>query len=601
MKKTVLTYAILLILFIPFILSRHASTQHTVSYLSTRFHEVWRTLDSVRIPDHHPDIHISKDSSKILDIGNQEDFNNLNSSLATAIKEGFSNIQINLRHGIYEYEENHILLNGIQSGLNIVIDGNGSELVSKRTKASGKKNPLYVYSLNNTPIDFWSETIQLKDSIVSINDSNIYRLKIPVDADIEPGDLIKVSQWFVSGLYEVDKVDDGYLYFSTDYPFINNRKNWNVNYDLKYGKTMPRFRVFKTTHDEALSQHESACFLRIQNSSFESLKITALNFWGSAQSQKGVISFVKVKSGVTDISRCNFKECKSPCITLTDASNVLIEDCSFTDNYNNCIGTDNQCVNTRIINNCFKNNDRDWYNHFDIRVSGDRFLVADNTIVNSPYGAIRVGDWWRNQNIQTVKGIVENNLIHYTPDFYNDYWKHTLMDSGAIYVNTINDDVHIRYNRIYNIAGMKDYRGIFRDDGTCNSRIYGNVITGIKDSYSIDLRETPKVEENPQYKFGMVNVNNILIYNIVDGDIRFEVRLGENGCIKGPNYLLLHKDRESPKLKIKNIYNQEDDILLDIKHTDIKHTNEGLIVLSRPDKSKLKKNPIYRKITKWIK
>ncbi|MBD5420927.1 MAG: right-handed parallel beta-helix repeat-containing protein [Bacteroides sp.] len=408
--------------------------------------------------------------------------------------------------------------------------------------------------------------------------------------------MIKISQWFVSGVYEVDKVDDGYVYFSTDYPFVSNRKNWNVNYDLKYGKTMPRFRVFKTSPDETLMKHESTCFIRVQNSSFESLIITDLNFRGSAQSQKGIILLVNTKTKLTDISRCSFKECKSPCIALTDASNVLIKDCSFTDNYNNCIGTDNQCVNTRIINNCFKNNDRDWYNHFDIRVSGDGFLVADNTIVNSPYGAIRVGDWWRSQNIRRVKGIVENNLIYYTPDFYNDYWKHTLMDSGAIYVNTINDDVHIRYNRIYDIAGMKDYRGIFGDDGTCNSKIYGNVITGIKDSYSIDLRATPKVEENPQYKFGKVNVDNILMYNVVDGDIRFQGRVGENGCMKGPDFLLQSKDHKGPELNIRNIYDQEDDIPLDLKRT-----NNGCIVLSRPDKDKLRQNPIYRKIAKWIK
>ncbi|MDE5758258.1 MAG: right-handed parallel beta-helix repeat-containing protein, partial [Allobaculum sp.] len=341
--------------------------------------------------------------------------------------------------------------------------------------------------------------------------------------------------------------------------------------------------------------HMATCFIRIQNSVFGSLIFNDLNFWGSAQSKKGIISLVRTKSSLTDIRKCSFRECKSPCINLNDVMNVLIENCMFTDNYNNGIVMDNQCVNTKIINNYFKNNNRAWYNFFDIWASGNGFLVADNKFINSPYGAIRVGDWWGNQNIRSVKGIVENNLIYYTQEFYNDYWKHTLMDSGAIYICTVIDDVHIRYNRIYDIAGMKDYRGIFGDDGTCNSKIYGNVITGIKDSYSIDLRATPNIEENPQYKFGKVNVGDIMMYNIVDGDTRFQGRIGENGCIKGLDFLLQASDKKTPELKIKNVYDQEEDIPLELRETD-----GELIVLSKSDNNKLKKNPIYRKINRWV-
>lgn len=169
------------------------------------------------------------------------------------------------------------------------------------------------------------------------------------------------------------------------------------------------------------------------------------------------------------------------------------------------------------------------------------------------------------------------------------------MDSGAIYVNTINDYVCIRYNRIYDIAGMKNYRGIFGDDGTCNSKIYGNVITGIKDSYCIDLRYVPSIENKEKYTFGKVNVGNVVMYNFVDGDIRFEGREGDNDCIKGINFLLESNEHKSPNIQTKNILNSERDTIV---HSS--GVNDEFIVISSQSYNQLKKYPIYKHINKWI-
>ena len=74
MKKTTARYFIILIVSIPFILSLNANTSsNTASYYSPRFHDIWMSLDSVKIFYSHPDIHITKDSFKILNIDNQED------------------------------------------------------------------------------------------------------------------------------------------------------------------------------------------------------------------------------------------------------------------------------------------------------------------------------------------------------------------------------------------------------------------------------------------------------------------------------------------------------------------------------------------------
>lgn len=63
-----------------------------------------------------------------------------------------------------------------------------------------------------------------------------------------------------------------------------------------------------------------------------------------------------------------------------------------------------------------------------------------------------------------------------------------LMDSGAIYTWTQNDQVIIRYNYIHDYTGASDNRGMFCDDGAANFKIIGNRILRIANSYCVDSR-----------------------------------------------------------------------------------------------------------------
>ena len=578
------------------------ATNEKPNTLELYFSSYPRSIDSLNISFLHPAETLSLSEYHTIKVHNQEEFDDINSLIAQALFQGIKDIRISLEVGFYEYQENHIKLSNLESNFNLFIDGNGSSIISKSLPLNKTKSPYYIYSKNTTPIEQWSDTFQTEEAILPTDDNEIYKLKLIPEANVEVGDLIKISQWYLSSIYEICKIDDEYMYFSSEYPCSLNRHNWdetwNMNHDVRYGNVMPRFRVFKPSYIDNLKEHKATCFINIKDTEFNSLIISNLNIWGSAYHKKtGVINLVNTLSKSTVIDSCEFHDCKSPCISLRGSKNVLIKECTFTDNYNTCIETYDQCIYTSIANNYFKDNGRDWYNYFDIIISGENFLVADNTLVNFTYGAIRVGNWWGSPKKGSVTGIVENNLIFYTPDFYANYQKHTLMDSGAIYVNTINDEVHIRYNRIFNIAGMKNYRGIFGDDGTCNCNIYGNIISGIKDSNCIDLRYVPIVEEKEAYSFGQVNVGNILMLNIVDGNIRFEGRIGKNKSQKGMNFFLRHRSqKKNPMLYIKNIANEKDDSIILLKKL-----NNELIFLSRKDKNTLKKLSFYDRIKKWIK
>ncbi len=564
------------------------------SIISSNYHTVWKDLDGMAygrtaVKDEDPGkFHIIK-------IQNQNDFDNLSSTIKQNIEEGHHDILIDFKRAKYEYSENHINLSISNPKVNIIFEGNGSELTGKAIQNNDRKNPAYAYSQNGTPIDFWSETIELDEAVSDTDKPNIYKIKMPkIQANV--GDYIKISEWYLSSVYEITDIKDGHLYFSADYPYEVNVKGRDVNSDLDYGKVFPRCRIFHSISDNSILEHHPICFLKISNSNINSLKLSGFSFSCSSLSKSGIIALHKLDTQNTTIEDCRFSDCKSLCIQLNSTKNVTIENCIFTDNFNECIKTNDGCYRTTIVNNYFKNNGREWNNYFDITVTGEKFLVAYNVIVNFSYGGIRVGNWWGSTKGGRVEGIIEYNELYYTPDYYASYKQHTLMDSGAIYVATVNDNVHIRYNRIYNIAGMKDNRGIFCDDGTFNTKIYGNIVTGIKNSYSIDLRHTPDVEKDERYKFGKVNVGDLMMYNIVDGDIRFEGREKENECIKGMNFMLHKVGHETPKEHIKNIDDTEKDVILN--QTGEKN---GRISLSKSDKNKLKKNPIYEKIKKWIK
>ena len=174
-------------------------------------------------------------------------------------------------------------------------------------------------------------------------------------------------------------------------------------------------------------------------------------------------------------------------------------------------------------------------------------------------------------------GVIENNDLSYSQDYLDHIDNYGIMDGGAIYLATKNAGSIVRYNYIHGFSGMKSNRGIFCDDGASNIEIYGNVITEIANSICIDSRRVTFVERSntPESGIDKANVNIIIRDNIVDGKVRFEAHEDpDNGCVKGANYILLAKDGKRPKMSIKNVANQEDDIVLE--YTGMKNEKIGI-------------------------
>ena len=222
----------------------------------------------------------------------------------------------------------------------------------------------------------------------------------------------------------------------------------------------------------------------------------------------------------------------------------------------------NHCQTVKITNNTFKNCGQSLDNYFCIRCYDADYYIADNKFCDFGYGAIGVGVWHGFEKRNYSGGIIDHNEIYFSPDYFANAWKYMLMDSGAIYTWTQNDNAIIRYNYIHDYTGPGDNRGIFRDDGANNLKIYGNVVLNTPNSYSIDSRMS-KDQKN-----GLANnANNFMANNVVGNGVRFQRRSDiQRHVVKGSNIVV--KSNEEKTIRIEDEFDGLEYMKEDIVKSD---------------------------------
>jgi hypothetical protein len=193
---------------------------------------------------------------------------------------------------------------------------------------------------------------------------------------------------------------------------------------------------------------------------------------------------------------------------------------------------------------------------------GGDFEVSHNEIVDFNYCAIGAGIWYTDiDKNRPCFGVIENNHIYYTDSYRANKHLWTLIDSGAIYVSTINNGTIIRNNYIHDYTGMGSNRGIYCDEGTNNCTICGNIILDIENSSSISLRRSFSLD---RMNVGILaNVNNKIFGNVFNNRFRYEGRENDTSSIKGCNTILVQPNEETPSITINNVLESEPDIYLD--------------------------------------
>ena len=464
----------------------------------------------------------------VIYVKKQEHFSSLNNDITAAIKRGEKNIKVKIKKGVFYFNEKHISLHGeMLPDVSISFEGQGTIITS---------DPSYN---SNTGIHYpWCELYKMNDTIKIIDEGEKecfipYKNSWSYD-EFEAFSKVQITQWFRAPVYNVTKIDNDGIYFIA--PELKYEKGfansgYNVNRDFLYKGDIPRFRLYD---NRAENKSDASCFLCVDNCVLKSLSFKGLIFANNKPSSPLLI-YNNVLTKQILVSRCSFNNIQSGVALFEKTPNIVFDD----NTVQNCEGNEirfiNNCPNVRVTHNRFVDCGKGLNNTTCVTCWESDYYIAFNTFRDFGGCAIGVGVWHGFEKKWPSQGIIEYNEMSYTPEYYNNYLQHTLMDCGAIYVWTQNDNVIIRNNYIHDYIGAGDNRGIFCDDGAMNLYIYKNIVLNTPNCYSIDSRSV----NDPENKYNC-NSNNFMAYNIVDNKVRFMGYSGEERhCVKGYNFVLL--------------------------------------------------------------
>lgn len=564
----------------------------------------------------------------VIRVEGQKDFNSLMSLVNNAVSKGEKSITVEFHpQGYYYFAENHLDITNRQwGGVSLTIHGNGATLASVGKNYSNGQAYLGVFSVDKGFVNFkhgdapfWNDLLQADGQIDVVNkQTKLCRLTSLDDIDDLPANrcrnvYINVTQWFKSSVYKVNYIKDNEIYFTAgDLAFNQGRDCYSVNLDYGFGQKHPRFRLCNAslaqkdlmsvagnkirTPQGIDSIHESYAtrFLNISNSTLEKVSITGLQFVGNKNAKTALIQVASCKMDTFRISNCDFNALQSTIVKADTTNNVVVDKCRFKDCYREGIYL-TCCANAKVENNSFDDMGLAINNNFCIRVAGKNMKIANNELKNYGYGGIAVGTWWGSPKRMQNTGVVENNLLYYTDDYMSQWAKHSLMDSGAIYIYTQCDDIHVRYNFINNYNGAYLNRGIFCDDGALNFKIYSNIITNITNSYSIDSRRSLGIETSAKTHTKVVNRNNYVYNNLVSAPIRLEGRDKNANCHLGTNIVLGKTNKVKQECSFVNL--QSEGNFLNIDQWSVANKR---LVIPQSREAVVRKMRDFKAIAIWI-
>lgn len=517
--------------------------------------------------------------TEVIRIGNQEQFDQLNKTVHKCIADGCKSITIRVSPGNYYFKERHLELNDINApGLTLKMVGKNAVLIAAGRDVSTDE-PINGYNYTSSVVDIdkkefvnmWGE-MKYADSDVEILNVEAKTCRLKSNgiksrmADECRDAYIMITAWCRTYYYKITKIEDSYIYFDADNlkaTRLYKMKGYNVNDDyLVYGK-MPRYRICNLDPVDRGTVHvsESQTFINVNESSINRLSMKGFVFLGNKTKgdlegvRYSLLVFNNVKTNRIRITNCQFIGQNSRVVSINNTDNVQFDRNYISHNFRNGVTSYNSSSNTVVNDNVFDYNGESLSYERCITCQGDNYHVFSNTFTDFGYSAISVGYYYGATPVKNSGGVVEKNILTYSKERMENIWKYTIVDGGAIYLWTRNEGAVIRNNVIYNYGGVDSNRGIYCDDGAKGFEIYGNIVLGVVNGYSIDSRRAKEVDS----RVGGANMNNKIYDNVFDGGFKFVAHEGESGCYKGRNFIIYDNNVQLPDLVVKNFDNPVED------------------------------------------
>lgn len=557
------------------------------------------------------------------------------SEISAALQAGEKNIIVKIKKGTYFYSEGHLAFKEIhRPDVDIRIVGNNATLVPLGWELRNNDEipcevtgaSCFVNIKNKQSILPWSD-VMYADELVEVIDLTTKQCRLKCEAlgglyvPEENLAYIELTRWCRCYQYKVLKIDNGYIdFYAHDLEKDNvfGTKHYNVNYDYVVGEKPPRFRLCNVDENERVSVinrkvklykyiksvylGNASNFLTIDESQFRQFILNGITFLGNKPEGEALIKIRNSRPVNLEICNCFFIGQRGEIIKEEYGNNLYFHDNYVSDNYVWGIDINSSSSNTIVENNIFENNGLGLSYARCVSCSGDNYFIARNKFKNFGYCAISIGAWYGIKNRVPARGIVEYNEIWYDRKYYEEAWKHTIMDSGAIYVWTLNEQAIIRYNYIHDYIGMGQNRGIYLDDGAHHVAVYGNIVVNTPACHAIGSRRVARTErgKNIVSYSEKNNINNYIAYNITDGTVNFVGNEDKkNGCIMGRNILLSTDSGRIVTHKYRAEQKQIEVKALDIKIDSFAHDVNG-IVLKEKEYEQVKTIPISDNVSQWI-
>ena len=514
-------------------------------------------------------VNITGDPFIIL-VTDQNDLNGLNSNIRKAIKEHRKNIEVRFSSGPFYYNKLPVYLYNIDSkdvsislkGDNTILIAGGEDFRGDLKTASFDKKNMYLND-KNEQVDIYSDVhyalsqpeildLKTKECRMRIDDNRNYK----GDTKIQ----IQLSEWFHSPIYNVSKIQGGFVYFiADDLSYNQSRGCYNINYDEKLADILPRYRLIssKSLNDYRGKLHECSVseFLTLYRVNLKSFSLSGFSFIGCAKGNRALMYFREVKAESISISNCGFEYLNQLAVKVKQVDNFVFKDNVVKNCFWGAVYSDIDCSNTVVKNNHFYRTALAWSNSSCVSCYGSDFLVANNVFEDIGYASVYTG-YHHNWGKEIVSsGVIENNEVFFGEEYYSQYDKHTLVDGGAFYMGTLCKKVIIRYNFIHHFKGVHSTRAIYCDEGAMNIKIYGNVIHGIDNSFSVlSWRARSINKQIPQSNDGIDFFNNVIW-----GKYKFDER-EKSSCIHGKNLILYSEGESIPSNQLINFAYQEEDL-----------------------------------------
>lgn len=562
-------------------------------------------------------------------VHNQEEYNKLKKQILTALSKGDKEIDVLFAPGTYHFNDNELVISRIKAPeTKIRFIGNGATLIPDGRGYHSGETYVGDFSYDNswmagtTDVTIWTQ-MRYADELIEVVDDKINKCRMKSSAVrtfvAEPGmAYVNVTHWYNSSIYKIEKIEGDYIYFTaTDLKRSALKKDgYNVNDDFYFLKTNPRYRLCNVETGEVVLRIKDGkvvlprgCnvvyegrgtrFLTVQVSELAGMEFEGFNFVGNKyQDATSYIYFYEVAAKAVCIKNCTFTGLHGNPVSIVKTDNATIEGNTFTDCYYGGVISDNLSSNTRIMNNVFERMGLRRQSTYDIICRGENYYIGNNTFMDYGHGAIGIGSWQHAKQERLSKGLVENNLLTFTPAYLKEMEVNGLMDGGAIYIWTKNDGAVVRNNFINGFSGAGGNKGIFCDDGAYGFSLIGNVVTGIANSFCITSRRVAVVEDahTPGTDIEASNINNVIRDNVVDGKVMFVGHeRKDNGCVMGNTYVLIARGGKMPENTVNNVTVEGG--FIPLESTGMK---KGRIGVSRTSYNVLKKSPAWKHVKGWF-